>query len=131
MNRINAIVLTSFLMLTSCADEGLPNVCDDSSFIGEWRWEKTAGFTGQMLTPKNTGEERRLEISDLTWKEYLNDTLVLDRQYSFTPDSTSLFYNGLIEFEDSTRIFVTLKNCSLRVESIFFDTPIAYYVRTE
>jgi hypothetical protein len=131
MNHSSAILLTSFLMLTSCADGDLPELCDNASFVGEWRWKKTEGFTGEVLTPKNTGEERGLAISDSTWREFLNGILILEQQYTFTQDSTSQIYSGIIQLEDSSRIMMRVKNCDLWVVSAdVFDTPIAFYVRT-
>ena len=58
------------------------------------------GVGGLYLTPENTGWHIRLEISDSIWREFKNDTLTFESNYSFTPDTNGLFDGGDLDFED-------------------------------
>lgn len=49
---------------------------------GEWVWvESVGGFGGWTLTPESENETKKLIIDDFFYKEYVNDSLVLETQY--------------------------------------------------
>jgi len=50
--------------------------------FGEWTWvESKGGFGGWTLTPESEHLTRKLVIDDFFYKEYVNDSLVLDTEY--------------------------------------------------
>ncbi|WP_321371070.1 hypothetical protein [uncultured Draconibacterium sp.] len=67
-------------VLTSCSDETIP----PNELIGRWNWiSSSGGIAGSTYTPEITGETIILQFtSDSVYKQYRNDTLLIDCQFS-------------------------------------------------
>lgn len=78
INLIFSFILT--LILFGCKK-------DDERFKanginGEWIWvESTGGIGGWTLTPESENITKKLIIDDFIYKEFVNDSLVLETEY--------------------------------------------------
>ncbi len=75
-----ALSIILILVLFGCKKED-----DDTktgTINGEWTWvESTGGFGGWTLTPESENMTKKLVIDNFFFKEFVNDTLVLETQY--------------------------------------------------
>ena len=113
----------------------LASSCDKDYFIvhgilGEWEWEKSVGGWG-TITPKNSGEKRILKITPLNFREYVNNSLVLESQYEIVANDDR-FYGSpqVLDLTNGDDYILTFSKSQLILdESYNPDAPIHYYKR--
>lgn len=96
--RVNLIALIiSILFLSGCTKEN--NCPKDDSINGEWIWvESTGGLSGGTITPQITGISRKLIIDDFIYREFENDSLVLETQYKLGISDKELYFTKVRTF---------------------------------
>lgn len=128
--KYNFIFTLAAALLLNCS-----NTDDDNTFTsiqGQWQWEHSSGgFTGENLTPENTGEQRRLIITADSIKTYVNQTLSYKSAYSIAK-KTSVLYNDtrtMIIDDNGSKSIITLEANNLKLTHDCFDCFTDVYVR--
>ena len=90
MKKNHASLIFSFILaLLSLGCE--KDIKYRTAINGEWVWvESVGGFGGWTLTPESENKTRRLIIDDFLYKEYVNDSLVLETLYDLGISEKSL-----------------------------------------
>ncbi len=93
------ILLCCLLPFFSCKKES--DCSKPIGIQGEWEWVQSfGGFGGWKQTPESEGYRIRLEIDDLRYREYKNDSLILESPYDLVMRPDSVWdTNTYIEFE--------------------------------
>lgn len=82
--KINGMNLSlSFILISVLAGCKKEDDCYKAIGInGEWIWvESVGGFGGWTLTPESEKMTKKLVIDDFFYKEFVNDSLVLETKY--------------------------------------------------
>jgi hypothetical protein len=77
----------NILLFASCTKEP-ESICTDFTFPGEWILTKIEGLSGTTYFPEDGGYINTIEIGDSTWRELINDSLVIESIYTVHYDST-------------------------------------------
>ncbi len=82
-------VLAICSLIIGCSKEDTPeytpeNCLDEICIDGEWEWVASNGsIAGVTITPESENETRKLIISGTSYKEFVNDELILEVGYEF------------------------------------------------
>ncbi len=130
--RINIIVLIILILfLLGCTKEN--NCPKNTSINGEWIWVKTGGSRAGPITPESTGISRKLVIDDFIYREFENDSLVLETQYELGISDEELYgtkERTFIEFASGGyRRAIIISETKLELISQCFDCPYDEYKR--
>jgi hypothetical protein len=117
-------------MLVSCSKQS--DIVDIKNLIGEWRWVKsTGGISGDIVTPESTGNQIMLEISEDSYKKFINGTLELELSYYliigqsiWTPVPKNIFV-----FEDESKQSIDLSGNELILYEECYDCFQHEYIR--
>lgn len=98
MNKY-CILLSCLLPFSSCVKD--PDCSKPSGIYGEWEWVQSfGGFGGWKETPESAGYRLRLEIDDLHYRQYKNDSLIFESPYDLVMRPDSVWdTNTYLEFE--------------------------------
>ncbi len=127
-NLIALILL--ILFLSGCTKEN--NCPKNTSINGEWIWVETGGSRAGPITPESTGISKKLIIDDFIYREFENDSLVLETQYELGISDEELYGTNertFIEFDSGYRRAVIISETKLELISQCFDCPYDEYRR--
>ena len=121
------------ILIVACSDNDyFRDQCNSTnSIIGHWEWvESNGGFGGWTLTPTSTGDTKRLEIDDLYYTEFLNDSIVRHGQYDlFITQDTILGTSTYLELESGWLVACSLVNNEFAIIELCFDCYVHNYIR--
>jgi len=131
-NYLSALIILFFTMLvTSCQKE---IDCDISQKLnGVWNWvESIGGIGGWTLTPESEHKTKTIKIENMTYREYENDSLVIQARYNFIikPD-TYYETHYFIELENGGEIAFNIIGSELKLYEQCFDCYHHTYKRKE
>jgi len=125
--------MTFFLLIFvnySCEKD---EICVKKDLIrGEWIWINSyGGIGGETLTPENTMSTARLKIDKSTYREYENDSLILETSYNLTTTNDHPFSttNTIIEFGNGNIVSVVIEDSELELIEQCFDCYSHKYER--
>ena len=121
--------ILGILFLASCTKE--PDLtCTNTTFPGEWILTKIEGVSGTTYFPEDGGYIKKIEIGDNTWREFINDSLIIESIYTIHRDSTgSIFYHGQLTFNNQNAKSFSFTGCLLIFSGGWNDSPEIYYER--
>ncbi len=127
-NLIALILL--ILFLSGCTKEN--NCPKNTSINGEWIWVKTGGSRAGPITPESTGISKKLIIDDFIYREFQNDSLVLETQYELGISDEELYGTDertFIEFDSGPKQAIIISETELELIPQCFDCPYHKYRR--
>lgn len=119
------------LALNACQkDEGCRQA---DSINGEWIWiASVGGLAGQTHTPQSDGVTRKLEIDDFFFRQYVDDSLVFEKQYDLEIRKDSLFgTDQYLIFSDGLESAIKIKEPFLEIIELCFDCYVHEYRRKQ
>lgn len=123
-----ALLIVGILM--SCSKDN--PILDAKDLIGTWRWVKsTGGISGDTETPESTGKQIALEISEDTYKKFVNGVLELEQTY-FIGKGQSIWtpqISDLLILEDDSKQSIELDGNKLILYDECYDCFQNEYVR--
>ena len=115
---INLFVLLICFVVVGCGDDDDSANPDSFGITGEWTWvETTGGFIQVTLTPASEMITRKLEIDDEFYREFVNDSLVLETEYELNIDleSFSELLDTIIVFDSGDELALELSGNNLEL----------------
>lgn len=122
INLIGLMILTSITM-GSCKkdDECIKGV----GINGEWIWiESVGGFGGWTWTPETENVTKKLIIDDFIYREFINDSLVLETEYELGISDETLLgteERTFIRFESGGEQAIIISDSELKLIEQCFD----------
>jgi hypothetical protein len=125
-----------FIIISACFLFGCKT--EDDSFIeeginGEWIWQQSGGgFGGWVLTPESQNATIKLIIDDTIYKEFVNDSLVLETSYELVISEEILIgtkEKDLIRFESGREKAILISDSELELIDQCFDCYSHRYIR--
>jgi len=109
--------------LNSCNKDGTSD--QNSNIIGEWTWiESVGGFGGWTINPESANSTRKLIIDNQSYKEYENDTLILETNYDLIIANSSTFTilgDSILELDSGWQYRLTIQGNELELRELCFD----------
>ncbi|MCB0521972.1 MAG: hypothetical protein KDD27_23720 [Saprospiraceae bacterium] len=92
---------------------------------GEWIWvESVGGFGGWTLTPESESITKKLIIDDFFYKEFVNDSLVLETEYELGISEETLLgteERTFIKFDSGGEQAIIIEDSELELIDQCFD----------
>lgn len=127
--RIFAAIIGCLLMLVSCRKtEHCPA---QTGISGEWIWTSSVGgIGGWTQTPQTDNLTRTLKIDDFTYREYVNDSLVLESGYDVYTKQDSFWYtNKYLKLDNGDEFAFKVTETELELYEQCFDCFFHYFER--
>ena len=117
-------------ILSSCTKKDDIDVA--SEILGTWTWVKsTGGVSGNTETPESTGKEITLEVTEDTYKRYVDGDLEIELSY-FLVNGRSIWtpvITDLLVFEDDSKQSVEMSTDKLSLYEECYDCYVHEYIR--
>lgn len=131
--KITEIIFSvSFIMvLFGCNSDEVS--CATTGINGEWIWtESTGGLGGWTYTPQTDGITKKLIIDDFFYKEYINDSLIIEIEYDLRISDEPLIgtkEKTFIQLDSGNKQAVIISETELEFIDQCFDCFNHYYIR--
>ena len=126
MRALKKIFLFSIILIFNLIGCKKEDECFKAIGInGEWVWiESVGGFGGWTLTPESEGIMKKLIIDDFKYKEFVNDSLVLETEYELGISDETLLgteEKTFIRFESGGEQAIVISDSELELIDQCFD----------
>jgi hypothetical protein len=126
MRALKIIFLFSFILIFNLIGCKKEDECFKAVGLnGEWVWiESVGGFGGSTLTPDSERIMKKLIIDDFKYKEFVNDSLVLETEYELGISDETLLgtkEKTFIRFESGVEQAIVISDSELELIDQCFD----------
>ena len=126
MRALKKIFLFSIILIINLIGCKKEDECFKAIGInGEWVWiESVGGIGGWTLTPESEGIMKKLIIDDFKYKEFVNDSLVLETEYELGISDETLLgteEKTFIRFESGGEQAIVISDSELELIDQCFD----------
>lgn len=116
--------------LASCSKKD--NFQASTDLLGTWNWVKsTGGISGTVETPESTGNQITLEITEDTYKKFVNGNLEIEQSYVIVKGQSiwTPVISDLIILEDDSKLSVDISGDKLILYEECYDCFQNEYIK--